>query len=232
MRENHLPSILLVDDEPHVLDVLRLALEGQGYRVLTARSAEHGLHIAGQQRVDVAIVDLVMPGLDGIELCRRLRAWSSLPILVLSAYGDESRKVAALDAGADDFLTKPLGTLELQARVRAAFRRVQRPEPPASVLQIGPISFDLLMYRVMLRGEPVHLTPAEFSLLKLLVVNVDRVLTHRYLLDQALGPGYDITNLRVYIRQLRQKLEADPGRPRLIVTEPGIGYRLTGSDPP
>jgi two-component system KDP operon response regulator KdpE len=226
-----LPSILLVDDEPHVLDVLRLALEGQGYRVLTARSAEHGLHIAGHERVDVAIVDLVMPGLDGVELCRRLRAWSTLPILVLSAYGDESRKVAALDAGADDFLTKPLGTGELQARVRAAFRRVQRPEPAASVLQIGPISLDLLLHKVLLHGSPVHLTPAEFSLLQVLAVNTDRVLTHRMLLDQALGPGYDITNLRVYIRQLRQKLEADPGRPSLIVTEPGIGYRLSGGDP-
>ena len=222
------PSVLVVDDEPRVLDALRAVLEGRGYAVRTARNGRLALEAISDARPDVVLLDLAMPGLDGVEVCRRLRAWSQIPIVVLSARTEERQKVEALDAGADDYVTKPFGTEELLARLRAALRRERARLADEPVIRAGGLTIDQPARRVSVDGAEVHLTRTEYDLLRLLASNPDRVLTHRYLLTTVMGPGYGdaLDNLRTFVAQLRRKIEREPGRPRRVVTEPGIGYRF------
>src|ERR687885_477068 len=228
MRGDPPPSILLVDDDQNVLRSLRAALESHGYRVRSALNGPMALEACAAERPDVVLLDLALPGLDGVEVCRRLRNWSRVPILVLSARVNEAQKVQALDAGADDYVTKPFGTEELLARIRAALRREQARRDEQPVIRAGALSIDLLARRVEVDGQEVHLTPTEYELLRVLASNSDRVLTHGHLLRAALGPGYEdaLENLRTFIAQLRRKIEPQPSRPRWIVTEPGVGYRF------
>ena len=221
-------TILTVDDDPHVVRSLRAALESHGYEVRAASSGAAALQACASQRPDVVLLDLAMPGLDGVDVCRRLRSWSQIPILVLSARVQEAEKVRALDAGADDYVTKPFGTEELLARIRAAVRREQARRDEDPIIRAGPLCIDLLARRVEVNDQEVHLTPTEYELLRVLASNSDRVLTHRHLLRAALGPEYEdaLENLRTFIAQLRRKLEPQPSRPRWIVTEPGVGYRF------
>jgi two-component system KDP operon response regulator KdpE len=221
-------SILMVDDEPQVLRSLRAALESHGYRVRSATTGLIALEECAAERPDVVLLDLALPGLDGVEVCRRLRSWSRVPIVVLSARVHESEKVRALDAGADDYVTKPFGTEELLARIRAALRREQAQRDEEPTIRSGGLLVDLVARRVTVDEREVHLTPTEYELLRVLATNPDRVLTHGYLLRTALGAGYEdaLDNLRTFIAQLRRKLEREPSRPRWIVTEPAVGYRF------
>ena len=222
------PNILMVDDDPHVLRSLRAALESHGYRVRSATSGPVALEACAAERPDVVLLDLALPGMDGVEVCRRLRDWSRVPILVLSARVHEQQKVQALDAGADDYVTKPFGTEELLARIRAALRRDQARREDQPIISSGGLVIDLVARRVTVDGREVHLTPTEFELLRVLATNPDRVLTHGYLLRTALGAGYEdaLDNLRTFIAQLRRKLEREPSRPHWILTEPAVGYRF------
>src|SRR5262245_61487827 len=222
------PSVLVVDDERHVVEALRAALEGRGYAVQTASNGPMALEAVSGQLPDVVLLDLAMPAMDGVEVCRRLRLWSQVPIVVLSARTDERTKVLALDAGADDYVSKPFGIEELLARIRAALRREQAKRLQQPVVRAGWLSIDFVSRRVTRNGGEVHLTPTEYELLRVLASNADRVLTHRYLLRMCIGPGYEdaLENLRTFIPQLRRKIEPNPSRPRIIVTEPGIGYRF------
>jgi two-component system, OmpR family, KDP operon response regulator KdpE len=218
--------ILIVDDEPQIRRALRTALAGHGYDVEVADSGESALTLLPTWQPDALVLDLVMPGVDGIEVLRQTRSWSDVPVIVLSARGEERDKVQALDLGADDYLTKPFGMDELLARVRAILRR--RGESQDSILAFGDIEIDLAKHVVTKAGKEVHLTPTEFDLLRVLGVNAGKVLTHRQLLERVWG-AYAAENsqqLRVYINYLRRKLEDDPARPRWIVTDPGVGYRL------
>ena len=223
------PVVLIVEDEPHIRRFLRAALESEHCQVGEAPNVARGLIEAGTRKPDLVLIDLGLPDGDGADMIRQLRAWSTVPVLVLSARSDEADKVAALDAGADDYLTKPFGIAELLARVRALLRRALRPQPdgPARV-SFGEVEVDLAR-RVVTRGsEPVHLTPIEYKLLGHLIANAGRVLTHRQLLAQIWGPSHvEHTHyLRVYMAGLRRKLEPDPGFPAHILTESGVGYRL------
>lgn len=227
-RSTGQPSILAIDDEPQLLAALATILEGRGYRLRTARNGAMGLDAVASERPDVVLLDLAMPGVDGLEVCRRLRAFSRVPILVLSALSDEARKVKALDAGADDYITKPFGVEELLARIRAALRRGQAQHDDEAVLSVGGITLDQIARRVIVDGQEVHLTPTQYELLRVFINNPDRVLTQRTLLVLTFGPAYEdaIDNLRTFITQLRRKVERDPSRPQRIVTEPGLGYRF------
>ncbi len=218
--------VLIVDDEPQIRRALRTALGGHGYKVEVAEDGEAALAALAAHPPEVVVLDLVMPGIDGLEVLRQTRAWSAVPIVVLSARGQERDKVEALDLGADDYLTKPFGVGELLARVRAVLRRAGPPHGP--VLSIDDVTIDLARHVVTKRGGEIHLTPTEFDLLRVLAADADKVLTHRQLLERVWG-GYAAENsqqLRVYVNYLRRKLEDDPARPRLLVTEPGVGYRL------
>jgi len=218
--------VLVVDDEPQILRALRTSLRGAGYEVDTADSAEGALTALALNPPDAVILDLVLPDGTGTDVCRELRTWSSVPVIVLSVVGDETEKVAALDAGADDYVTKPFGIDELLARLRAAMRRVETaPEP---VIEIGELRIDLEKRAVSVGGTPVQLTPHEFALLRVLARNPGKLLTHAALLREVWGRGYGEEShyLHVYVSQLRRKLEPDPARPRYILTEPGAGYRL------
>jgi two-component system KDP operon response regulator KdpE len=218
--------ILIVDDEPQIRRALRTALAGHGYDVEVADNGETALTILPTWQPDALVLDIVMPGIDGIEVLRQTRTWSEVPVIVLSARGDERDKVQALDLGADDYLTKPFGMDELLARVRAILRR--RGESQESLLRFGDIEIDLTRRVVTKAGGEVHLTPTEYDLLRVLAVNAGKVLTHRQLLERVWG-AYAADNsqqLRVYINYLRRKLEDDPASPRWIVTDPGVGYRL------
>jgi two-component system KDP operon response regulator KdpE len=228
MRGERAPNVLMVDDDPHVLRSLGAALESHGYEVRAASNGTLALEQCAATRPDVVLLDLALPGLDGVEVCRRLRSWSRVPIVVLSARVHESQKIQALDAGADDYVTKPFGTEELLARIRAALRRDQARLDEAPVIRNGGLVIDLLVRRVTVDDREVHLTPTEYELLRVLATNPDRVLTHGYLLRTALGAGYEdaLDNLRTFIAQLRRKLEREPSRPRWIVTEPAVGYRF------
>jgi two-component system KDP operon response regulator KdpE len=220
--------ILIVDDEPQIRRAVKTALSGHGYDVDVAEGGEEALTLIASRPPDAVVLDLMMPEVDGFEVVRQVRGWSSLPIIVLSARGEERSKVDALDLGADDYLTKPFGIDELLARLRAVLRRSGAARSPR--LQFGEISIDLAKHVVTRNGSEVHLTPTEYDLLRELAVNEGKVLTHRHLLARVWG-DYAADNarqLRVYINYLRKKLEADPAEPRLIVTEPGIGYRLRG----
>ena len=228
----HGARILVVDDEPQILRSLRTTLASHGYDVQTAATGEEALAAVDGRLPDLVVLDLVLPGLSGLEVCRRLRARSSLPILVLSARGDERDKVAALDLGADDYLTKPFGVNELLARIRAALRRAVGARGPSAVVEAGALRVDFDRRQVTLDGAEVRLTPTEFDLLKVLVANAGRVLTHGYLLRTVWGPEYEGESqlLRVFIGQLRRKVERDPSRPQHILTDPGVGYRFRIDD--
>jgi two-component system KDP operon response regulator KdpE len=218
--------VLVVDDEPQIVRALRTSLQGAGYDVDVAATGEQAVAAAAMRPPDAVILDLVLPDGSGVDVCRELRGWSKAPILVLSAVGDEREKVAALDAGADDYVTKPFGIDELLARLRAVMRRAAPSTAP--VVELGEVVVDLERRLVTLRGDPVALTPTEFDLLRLFVRNEGKLLTHPTILREVWGPAYGDEShyLHVYVSQLRQKLEADPTRPRLLLTEPGAGYRL------
>jgi two-component system KDP operon response regulator KdpE len=230
-------TILVVDDETKILRAVRAGLVAQGYSVLTAIDGAEALQVAHENAPDLAILDVMLPGtLDGLEVCRRLRAESSIPILMLSALGQERQKVAALDLGADDYLTKPFGMDELTARVRAALRRSRRPvgEAEPTLFICGDLTVDYTRRLVTKAGQEVRLTPLEYDILSFLTRNADRVVTHRRLLSGVWGAEYaeDTQLLRVHVGHLRQKVELVPARPRLIVTEPGVGYRIRTVNPP
>ena len=218
--------VLVVDDEPQFARALATNLRGAGYEVETAGTAEAALASAGLRSPDAVILDLRLPDAPGRDVLRELRTWSDAPVIVVSAVGDEEEKIAALDAGADDYVTKPFAIGELLARLRAAVRRAGPPGQP--VVEVGPIRIDLEKRTVEVEGRSVHLTPNEFGLLRVLAQNPGKLLTHRALLHAVWGPAYgDESNyLHVYVSQLRRKLEPDPARPRFLLTEPGAGYRL------
>jgi two-component system, OmpR family, KDP operon response regulator KdpE len=226
------PTILVVEDEPEIRRFLRTSLGAEGYRVVEAETGERGAIEAGTQKPDLAIVDLGLPDIDGVEVIRRIRAWSPMPIVVLSARAQEQSKVGALDAGADDYITKPFGVGELLARVRVALRHASRAPSGKETLVLGKISIDLQQRRVSRGGEALHLTPIEFRLLACLAQHLGMVVTHRQLLREVWGPSYvEHTHyLRIYMKQLRDKLEDDPVRPRHLLTETGIGYRLVADE--
>jgi two-component system KDP operon response regulator KdpE len=223
-------SILLVEDEAQMRKFIHIALTSEGYRVIDAESGEEGVRQAAAHTPDLVLLDLGLPDIDGLEVTRRIREWSAVPIIVISARGLESQKVAALDVGADDYVTKPFGTAELMARVRVALRHTARTtdDPKSSVVEIGNVKMDFGRRLVFVDGLEVHVTPIEYKLLTVLVKNADKVLTHKQLLDQVWGPGHahQMQYLRVYMTQLRRKLEKNPARPRHLITEPGVGYRL------
>jgi len=218
--------ILVVDDERQILRALQTSLRGAGYEVETADTAEHALAAAAMRPPEAVILDLVLPDGTGTEVVRELRTWSSAPVIVLSAVGDEHEKVEALNAGADDYVTKPVGIDELIARLRAVLRRAAPSGEP--VLHIGELELDLEKRELLVSGAPVHLTPHQFELLRLLALNEGKLLTHRTILQEVWGPRYgDASNLlHVHVSQLRRKIEPDPTRPRYLITEPGAGYRL------
>ncbi len=224
------PLLLLVEDELPVRRFLRAALGSRGYRLLEAGTLREAEQLATSHNPDLVVLDLQLPDGDGVELLTRLRTWSARPVLVLSARGREEDKVRALDAGADDYLTKPFGAEELLARIRAALRRAVRApgEQPGPVLEVGPLRIDQARHEVHLGGREVKLTPLEWKLLLLLARNAGKVLTHRQMLVEVWGPGQASQThyVRVYMAELRRKLEEDPARPRLLLTEPGVGYRM------
>ena len=225
--------ILVVDDEVQILRALRRALDARGYEVVTAADGEEALEEVERSMPDLVVLDLNLPGISGFEVCRRLRGWSQVPILILSVREDEAGKVRALDLGADDYLTKPFGVEELLARVRALLRRT-RPEgsaPPR--FSIDGIVIDLADRRVSRDGTDVHLTKTEWTLLETLAEHPGKLLTHRWLLERVWGLGYeeDIEVLRVFVSQLRRKIEPDASHPRLILTDTGIGYRWVAQPP-
>ena len=221
------PAVLVIDDELPIRRFLRISLETNNYRVYEAETGVDALAKAAQFRPEVIILDMNLPDMEGVEVLRRLREWTATPVIILSVRDADRDKVAALDAGADDYLTKPFSTDELLARLRVA-RRHSQPVTTDPVLTFGDVQIDLARRVVTRGGEPVKLTPTEYVLLLLLARHAGRVLTHRQILKEVWGPQHmDETHyLRVYFAQLRQKLEADPALPRLIITEPGVGYRL------
>lgn len=223
--------VLVVDDEPQIVRALRVVLREAGFEMLAAESASEALDLAAVRAPRAAIVDLVLPDGDGVEVTRRLREWSEMPILVLSAIGDEEQKVRALEAGADDYITKPFGARELVARLQAALRRsgaASSEQEPTIVLE--GLEIDFAARAVRREGDLVHLTPIEFELLRVLARNRGRLMTHRALLTEVWGAGYaeDVAALRTHIARLRAKIEPEGprGRPRYIVTDPGVGYRF------
>jgi two-component system KDP operon response regulator KdpE len=226
-------SILVIDDEPQILRALRTILTAKRFRVSTASRGEEGLALAAAQPPDLVILDLSLPDIDGIEVCARLREWTQVPIIVLSVRDGERDKVAALDRGADDYLTKPFGIEELLARVRVALRHAAQAQGSTRrILQAGPVTIDLAERRVTRDGEELKLTGMEHKLLAYLASHAGRVLTHHTILSAVWGPedADHVEYLRVYVRQLRKKLELDPDQPRTILTEPGVGYRMVLDD--
>ena len=222
--------VLVVDDEPSIVRALRINLAARKYEVSTATDGASGLAAVARDRPDVMILDLGLPDMDGTEVIRGVRGWTSTPIIVLSVWGQENQKVAALDAGADDYVTKPFGMDELLARLRAAVRRAA-PAPDEPVVATGHFTVDLAAKRVSRNGDgDVSLTPTEWQLLEVLVRNRGRLVTQRQLLQEVWGPAYETESnyLRVYVAQLRRKLEPEPSRPRYLLTEPGMGYRFDG----
>lgn len=227
-QQQTLPTVIVIEDEPQIRRFVRTGLEAEGCHVVEAGTAERGLIEAGTRKPDLVILDLGLPDRDGVEVVRDLRTWTAIPILILSARVNETDKVAALDAGADDYLTKPFGMAELLARIRALLRRIRLAGHEVPQVSFGDIVVDLVYRRVTRGGNEVHLTPIEYRLLALLVANPDRVLTHRQLLREVWGPTHaeDTHYLRVYMTGLRRKLEEKPTMPRHICTESGVGYRL------
>jgi two-component system, OmpR family, KDP operon response regulator KdpE len=225
------PRVLVVDDELQIVRALRVVLREAGFEVVAAQSAAEALDRAAVRPPQAAIVDLVLPDGDGIEVTRRLREWSEMPILVLSAVGEEEQKVRALEAGADDYVTKPFGARELVARLQAALRRATGiAAGEESRIEVEGLEVDFAARVVRRDGEPVHLTPIEFDLLRVLARNRGRLMTHRALLSEVWGPGYaeDVQALRTHVARLRAKIEPEGPVPRCIVTDPGVGYRFAG----
>jgi two-component system KDP operon response regulator KdpE len=222
------PDILVIDDEVQIRRLLRLTLESTGYTVREAENGSLGLNEAAVRRPDVVILDLSLPDLSGLEVLRRLREWSRLPVLILSVRGSESDKIAALDAGADDYLTKPFGGGELLARIRVLLRRAQ-PAAEPSIAQFGDIEVDFNQRTVTRGNEIIHVTAKEYALLRLLLQHRGKVLTHRQLLREVWGPAHetDTHYLRVHMANLRKKVEAKPEQPQFLKTESGVGYRFT-----
>jgi two-component system, OmpR family, KDP operon response regulator KdpE len=220
------PRVLVCDDEHQILRALRVILRDAGYEALPASTGEEALDVAAVSRPDAGIIDLVLPDMDGIELCRRLREWTEMPLIVLSAIGDEDAKVRALAVGADDYVTKPFGPRELIARLQANLRRIE-PDPEQTLITTEGLEVDLASRTVRQNGAEVHLTPTEFDLLRLLARNRGRLMTHRDLLVAVWGAGYgeDTQVLRAHIANLRRKIEP-PGGPKYIRTDPGVGYRF------
>jgi two-component system KDP operon response regulator KdpE len=225
--------ILVIEDEPPIQKFLRVSLEADGYQVVESVTGKRGLVDAAAQTPDLIILDLGLPDIDGIEVTRQLRQWSRTPIIVVSARGKEQDKITALDAGADDYLTKPFAVGELLARVRVALRRAAAAgDTGQPVFEIGDLKVDLARREISINGAAVHLTPNEFKLLAVLVKHAGRVMTHRQLLHEVWGPGTgnETHYLRVYMNQLRQKLESDSAQPKYLLTEPGVGYRLVAEN--
>jgi two-component system KDP operon response regulator KdpE len=219
-------NVLAVDDDEQILRALRTSLKGRGYDVRTASNGETALDILRDEKVDVVLLDLGLPGIDGHEVIRQTRAWRDVPIIVLTVRDSQEHKVAALDAGADDYVTKPFAIEELLARIRAVGRRASG-ETPKAVLRFGELEIDLAREAVKLGGELLHLTPTEYRLLEAMATHPGKLLTHSWLLHQVWGPRYadESHYVRVYVRQLRRKLGDDPAAPRYIITESGLGYR-------
>jgi two-component system, OmpR family, KDP operon response regulator KdpE len=222
--------LLVVDDEPRFLRTLATNLRGAGYQVHTAETSASALETAQATKPDAVVLDLLLPDGRGTDVCKALRAWTAVPIVVLSAVGEEAEKVAALDAGADDYVTKPFALAELLARLRAALRRAVPATEP--VLRIGPLEIDREARAVRRDGEPVHLTPHEFDLLRVLAENEGKLMSHARILREVWGPGYqrESNYLHVYVSQLRRKIESDPARPRSLLTVAGLGYRLVAPE--
>lgn len=220
------PRVLVVDDEPQILSALRTSLRGAGYQVDGAETAQAAIATATMQPPEAVILDLILPDGSGTDVCRALRRWSAAPVIVLSAVGEEHEKVSALDAGADDYVTKPVGIDELLARLRAALRRVAPTGEP--LVTVGELEIDLEKHALRIAGKPVHLTPHQFDLLRVFARNVGKLLTHRMLLREVWGPTYGSESnlLRVHMAQLRRRIEPDPAHPRYLLTDPGAGYRL------
>lgn len=225
-------KILVVDDEPQIRKLLKTGLTGYGHQVITAANGQEALMFAAQQGPDVIILDIALGSPpDGLEICRELREWSQTPIIMLSIRGDEKTKVAALDAGADDYLVKPFGMEELRARIQAILRRSvgESTGVPEAEIRVGDLLIDLANRRVFVEGEEIHLTPTEYDLLRVLATHPGKVMTHRLLLAEVWGPGYEHMDhyVRVFVNQLRKKLRENPARNiRYIINEPGVGYRF------
>ena len=223
-------SILLIEDEPQMRRFLRVTLQAHGYRLIEASSGQEGLMEGTTRNPDVILLDLGLPDMDGIEVAKRFREWSEVPIIVISAREQEEDKVKALDAGADDYLTKPFGANELLARIRVALRHraLQSAGQKDSIFLADELKVDLASRQVFIRGEEIHLTPIEYRLLNVLIRHAGKVVTHKQLLKEVWGPVYTDQQqyLHVYMAQLRKKVEPDPARPRLLINEPAVGYRL------
>jgi two-component system KDP operon response regulator KdpE len=226
------PIVVLIEDEPQIRRFLRATLMGEGYRLFEATTAADGIVQASSRQADVVIVDLGLPDMDGLEVIRRLRTWTAVPIIVLSARGQERDKVTALDAGADDYVSKPFGASELLARIRVALRHSARAsnDRTETTFRVGELTVDLLRRHVSVGGVDVRLTPIEYRLLATLVSHAGKVVTHQQLLREVWGPSHldQAHYVRVYMAHLRGKLEIEPARPRYLRTEPGVGYRLVG----
>ena len=228
-----LARVLVVDDEPQIRRFLRTSLDAHGYEVVEAENGQGAIKRATVEKPDVIILDLGLPDMEGLDVIKRLREWSDVPVIVLTARNREPDKIEALDRGADDYLTKPFGMGELMARIRAALRHRLQSKGAAPVFKVGAITVDLVKRLVTRDGEEVKLSPREYDLLRVLVQNAGRVITHQQILKEVWGPAHveDTPYLRVYVGQLRQKLEPDPDQPRYLVTEPGVGYRLREDEP-
>jgi two-component system, OmpR family, KDP operon response regulator KdpE len=221
--------VLVVDDEPQIARMLRTQLTARGYEVEHAATGHEGLLAVGDNPPDLVLLDVGLPDMDGLEVCKRLREWSAVPVIFLTVRDEERTKVQALDAGGDDYITKPFGMPELMARVRSVLRRaVEQPSAPSSIFESGDLRVDFAARQVTVGGQEVRLTPTEYELLRMFILHADKTLTHRQLLTQIWGPDAttETQYLHVFIRQLRRKLEPDPSRPRHLVTEPGVGYRF------
>lgn len=224
------PKILLIEDEQEIRRFLRVSLGGQGYRLVESDTGRNGVIQAASQQPDLIILDMGLPDIDGMEVIRQVREWSHMPIIILSARGQEHQKVDALDAGADDYLTKPFSVGELVARIRVALRHVVRDagESGEPVFLLGDLRVDFACRQVFVGDEEIHLTPIEYRLLTMMIKYAGKVITHKQLLKEVWGPDsvYETHYLRVYMAQLRRKIESDPAQPRFLLTEPGVGYRL------
>jgi two-component system KDP operon response regulator KdpE len=227
-------TVLVVDDEPQIRRAVRTSLNARDYEVLVAATGEEGLSLAAARSPDLVVLDLGLPDLDGAEVIRRLRAWTEVPVIVLTVRDEQPEKISALDAGADDYITKPFDMDELLARMRAMLRRTQHGVDPPPTLTFEGLQIDLARRLVRIDGELLHLTPTEYALLEAMVTNQGKLLTHQWLLRKVWGRGYGTEShyLHVYVRQLRQKLRDDAAQPRFIITEPGVGYRWSPESSP
>ncbi len=221
-------KILIIDDEAPIRRFLKAILDPKDFDLVEAQNGEEGIRQTANESPTVVLLDLGLPDIDGVEVAKRLREWTQVPIIVLSARGQESDKIAALDAGADDYLTKPFGSGELMARIRVALRHAKKESGPDPIIEAFGVTIDLPRHQVFKDAVEIHLTPNEFGLLSVLAKNAGKVVTHKQLLNEVWGPAYKDEShyLRVYMGQLRHKLESDPAQPKLIITESGIGYRL------